>query len=216
MAEDRVKRTPQSRGEEIANSVSHGVGFAAALAAIPLLVVGAANRGGTGDIVGGAVFGAALALLYLTSSLYHALPRGSAKQLLRKLDHSAIFLLIAGTYTPFTLGVLGGAWGWALFGLVWGIAAIGIFLKLFAGIGHTRLSAALYIAMGWMIVIAARPLIMQVPARGIGLLVAGGLAYTLGVVFYAAPRLRYAHFIWHLFVLTGSTCHFFAVLWYAV
>ena len=162
------------------------------------------------------MFGGALAALYLTSCLYHALPPGSTKQLLRKLDHSAIFLLIAGSYTPFTLGVLGGAWGWTLFGLVWGIAAIGIFLKLFAGIRHTRLSAALYVAMGWMIVIAVRPLVMRVPAWGIGLLVAGGLAYTIGIIFYAAPRLRYAHFVWHLFVLAGSTCHFFAVLWYAV
>jgi hemolysin III len=211
-----VRRVPQSRGEEIANSVSHGVGFVAALAGIPLLVIGAANRGDAGDIVGGAVFGAALALLYLTSTLYHAVPSGPTKQVLRKLDHSAIFLLIAGTYTPFTLGVLGGAWGWTLFGLAWGIAIIGILLKVFAGIRHTRLSSALYLGMGWMVVVAIRPLITQVPAWGIGLLVAGGLAYTVGVVFYAAPRLRYAHFVWHLFVLTGSTCHFFAVLWYAV
>ena len=210
------KRPHQTKGEEIANSVSHGVGFVAALAAIPILVVSAANRGGVGDILGGAVFGGALAVLYLASSLYHALPRGTVKQTLRKLDHSAIFLLIAGTYTPFTLGVLGGAWGWALFGLVWGIAAIGISLKLFAGTQHTRLSVGLYIVMGWMVLIAAQPLVEKVPGWGITLLVAGGLAYTVGVVFYAAPRLRYAHFVWHLFVLTGSTCHFLAVLWYAV
>jgi hemolysin III len=207
---------PQTRGEEIANSISHGVGFAAALAAIPLLVVSAANRGGVGNIVGGAVFGASLAALYLSSSIYHALPQGPAKQVLRKLDHSAIFLLIAGTYTPFTLGVLRGAWGWTLFGIIWGIAVIGIFLKLVAGIRHTRLSAAMYVAMGWMIVIAARPLLLRVSGLGIALLVAGGLAYTIGVIFYAAPRLRYSHFVWHLFVLAGSTCHFFAVLWYAV
>jgi hemolysin III len=206
---------PQTRGEEIANSVSHGVGFLAALAAAPILVVNAANRGGTAGIVGGAVFGAALIILYLFSSLYHALPPGAAKRTLRKLDHSAIFLLIAGTYTPFTLGVLGGAWGWALFGVIWGITAAGISMKVLSRVRVTWFSAALYIAMGWMVLIAVKPLIMAVPGWGITLLATGGLAYTAGVGFYLAPRLKYAHFVWHLFVLTGSTCHFFAVLWYA-
>jgi hemolysin III len=210
-----VTKTQQTRGEEIANSISHGLGFAAALAAIPLLVVSAANTGSAARIVGGAVFGASLAVLYLSSSLYHALPQGTAKQVLRRLDHGAIFLLIAGTYTPFTLGVLGGAWGWALFGVTWGIAAIGISLKLFARLQHTRLSTAMYLAMGWIVVIAIRPLFRAVPGWGIALLATGGLAYTAGIVFYLSPGRRYAHFVWHLFVLAGSTCHFFAVLRYA-
>ena len=205
----------QTRGEEIANSVSHGIGFIAALVAIPILVVSAVHRGDAGTIVGGAVFGTAMALLYLTSTLYHAVPEGRGKTLLRKLDHSAIFLLIAGTYTPFTLGALGGAWGWSLFGVVWGIAAVGVLLKLVAGPRYPKLSSAMYVAMGWMVLIAAKPLWQNVPGWGVALLIFGGLAYTLGVVFYLAPRLRYAHFIWHLFVLTGTTFHFFAVLYYA-
>ena len=205
----------QSRGEEIANSVSHGFGFAGALAAIPILIVSAVHRGDTGTVVGGAIFGAAMALLYLTSTLYHAVPQGRAKRLLRRLDHSAIYLLIAGTYTPFTLGSLGGAWGWSLFGVIWGIAVVGILLKLITGPRYPRVSSAMYVAMGWMVLIAIRPLWQNVPGWGIALLVFGGLAYTLGVVFYLAPKLRYAHFIWHLFVLTGTTFHFFAVLYYA-
>ncbi|MFH1765640.1 MAG: hemolysin III family protein [Gemmatimonadota bacterium] len=205
----------QSRGEEVANSVSHGIGFAAALAGIPILIVSAVQRGDVGSIVGGAVFGSAMALLYLTSTLYHAVPRGRSKDLLRRLDHSAIYLLIAGTYTPFTLGALGGAWGWSLFGVIWAIAVVGILLKLVAGPRYPRVSSAAYVAMGWMVLVALRPLWQNVPGWGIALLICGGLAYTLGVVFYLAPRLKYAHFIWHLFVLTGTTFHFFAVLYYA-
>jgi hemolysin III len=195
--------------------VSHGIGFALAVTAIPILIVSAVQRGDVGAVVGGAIFGATMATLYLTSTLYHAFPRGRAKRFLRKLDHSAIFLLIAGTYTPFTLGALGGAWGWSLFGVVWGIAAIGIGLKLLSGPRHPRLSSAMYVAMGWLVLIAIRPLWLNVPGMGILLLVLGGLAYTLGVAFYLAPKLRYGHFIWHLFVLTGTTLHFFAVLNYA-
>ena len=205
----------QSRGEEVANSVSHGIGFAASLAAIPILVVSAARTGDAGTIVGGAIFGVAMAVLYLASTLYHAVRPGRAKQLLRKFDHSAIFLLIAGTYTPFTLGVLGGAWGWSLFGVVWGIAVVGIGMKMVAGPKYPKLSSAMYVAMGWLVVIAIRPLWLNLPGWGIILLVLGGVAYTGGVVFYLAPKLRYAHFIWHLFVLAGTTFHFFAVLRYA-
>lgn len=208
-------REVQTRREEIANTVSHGVGFAAALVAIPILVVSAARQGSTSAVVGGAIFGSAMALLYLASTLYHAVPPGRAKQFLRRLDHSAIFLLIAGTYTPFTLGVLGGGWGWSLFGVAWGIAVVGITLKLLYGPRFPKVSSAMYVAMGWMIVIAARPLWENVPGWGLALLVLGGLSYTGGVVFYLAPRLRYAHFIWHLFVLAGTTFHFFAVLYYS-
>ena len=205
----------QTRAEEIANSVSHGVGVALALAATPILIVGAAHRGGAGPIVGAAVFGASMILLYLASTLYHAFPKGRGKSFLQKMDHSAIFLLIAGTYTPFTLGVLGGPWGWSLFGVVWGIATVGIILKVMAGVRYKRLSAAMYVAMGWMVLIAIHPLWTGVPAWGLALLLAGGLAYTLGVVFYLAHTIPFGHLIWHVFVLAGTTCHFFAVLWFS-
>jgi hemolysin III len=153
-----------------------------------------------------------MALLYLTSTLYHAAAPGKTKELLQKLDHSAIFLLIAGTYTPFTLGAMGGAWGWSLFGVIWGIAVLGILGKLVGGLRYPRLSSVLYVTMGWMVLVAVRPLVQNVPGEGIALLVLGGVAYTAGVAFYLSKTLRYAHFIWHLFVLTGTTFHFFAVL----
>ena len=210
------RRRVQTRGEEIANAVSHGVGLVLALVGVPVLVAGAVQRGGAADVVGSAVFGATMALLYLTSTLYHSAPAGERKTWLRRLDHSAIFLLIAGTYTPFTLGVLGGAWGWTLFGIVWGLAAGGVIVKLTAGPRWPVLSTALYLAMGWLVVIAIRPLWLRVPGEGISLLVAGGMAYTLGVIFYAQPRMRYAHLVLHLFVLAGTAFHFFAVLGYAV
>ncbi len=155
-------------------------------------------------------------LLYLASTLYHALPTGSAKRVFQVIEHSAIFLLIAGTYTPFTLGVLRGAWGWALLGLVWCIAVVGVTLKALNRLTHPILSTSLYLLMGWLIVIAAHPLSQRVPVSGLLWLVAGGLAYTLGVVFYALDsRLRYGHFIWHLFVMAGTASHYLAVLWYA-
>lgn len=209
-------RRVQTTAEERANAWSHGVGLALALVGIPILVIGAVRRGDAADVVGSSVFGATMALLYLTSTLYHLAPPGDRKNWLRRFDHSAIFLLIAGTYTPFTLGVLGGAWGWTLFGIVWGLAALGILVKLTAGPRWPVLSTGLYIAMGWLVVIAIRPLWLRLPGAGIALLVAGGLAYTLGVIFYAQPRMRYAHLIWHLFVLAGTAFHFFAVLGYAV
>lgn len=172
--------------------------------------------GGTAsDIVGSSVFAATLVLLYLTSTSYHAAPAGPLKRHLRRLDHAAIYLLIAGTYTPFTLGVLAGPWGWTLFGLVWGTAAFGVFYKLTAGVRYPRLSTALYLIMGWLIVIAIRPLVLEMPLPGVLWLVAGGLAYTAGVGFYASRRIPYGHFLWHLFVLAGSACHFMAVLRYA-
>jgi hemolysin III len=211
-----MRERTQSRGEEIANSVSHGVGMMAALAAAPILIVSAAQRGGAAQIVGASIFAAAMVLLYLTSTLYHALPRNRVKQLFQILDHGAIYLLIAGTYTPFTLGVLRGAWGWTLFGLVWGLALAGIVLKAVAGIQYPRLSTSLYVAMGWLAVIAIEPLWLHLPALGLFWLLAGGIAYTLGVVFFALDgRIRYSHFVWHLFVLAGTACHFVAVLWYA-
>ena len=205
----------QSLGEEIANSISHGVGLVAALAATPFLIVHAAERGGAGFIVGASVFAASLVLVYAASTLYHALPRGTAKHVFRLIEHAAIFLLIAGTYTPFTLGVLRGAWGWTLFGLVWGFAAAGVLLKAVGGVRYPRLSLLLYLGMGWLIVIAIRPLWLHVPLPGLLWLLLGGIAYTAGVGFFAAKHLRYGHFVWHLFVLAGTSCHFIAVRFYA-
>lgn len=206
----------QSLGEEIANSVSHGVALLAAVAAVPVLVVAASQRGGAAGIVGASIFAATMVLLYLTSTLYHALPLNRAKRVFRVLDHGAIYLLIAGTYTPFTLGVLRGTWGWTLFGVVWALALAGVVLKAVGGLRYPRLSTCLYLAMGWLAVIAVKPLWLHVPMWGLFWLLAGGIAYTLGVAFFAADtRVRYSHFIWHLFVIAGTACHFIAVLWYA-
>lgn len=207
---------PQSLGEEIANSLSHGIGLLLAIASIPILVVAAAGHAGAAEITGVSIFGATMVLAYLSSALYHALPAGKGKRVMQLVDHSTIFLLIAGTYTPFTLGALWGAWGWSLFGVVWGLALIGLILKTCVGTRYQNLSLGLYLAMGWLILIAIQPLYLHVPAWGLFWLVAGGLAYTLGVVFFVLDeRVRYAHAIWHVFVLIGSCCHFVAVLWYA-
>jgi len=168
------------------------------------------------DVAGTAVFSGAMIFMYLSSALYHFLPENRTKSVLWVLDHVAIFCLIAGTYTPFTLGVLRGVWGWTLFSIVWGLAVLGMTLKITGAMWHPLISTGFYLAMGWLIVIAIRPLWLKVPLPGILLLLAGGLAYTAGVAFYAAERIHYSHFVWHLFVVLGTTCHFFAVLWYAV
>jgi hemolysin III len=206
----------QSLGEEIANSISHGIGFLAAVAASPVLVFSSVQRDNPAGIVGASVFAFTMVLLYITSTLYHTLARSKAKRVFQILDHGAIFLLIAGTYTPFTLGVLRGAWGWTLFGLVWGIAVVGVVLKSIGGVRYQRLSTILYLAMGWLIIIAVKPLWLYIPSWGLFWLLAGGAAYTAGVGFYAARQMRYAHFVWHLFVIAGTACHFIAVLKYAV
>ena len=206
----------QSLGEEIANSVSHGIGFLTAVAVCPILVVSAVRHGGAAGIVGASIFAFTMLLLYLTSTLYHAMAPNKAKRVFQILDHGAIFLLIAGTYTPFTLGVLRGAWGWTLFGLVWGIAVVGVALKSIGGVRYKRLSTILYLAMGWLVIIAAKPLWLHMPSWGLFWLLIGGTAYTAGVAFYAAKRIQYTHFIWHLFVIAGTVCHCIAVLRYAV
>ncbi len=211
-----LRDRPQSIGEEIANSLSHGIGMLAAMAATPVLIFAAVQRGDTVGIVGASVFAATMVLLYSASTLYHALPRNRAKQIFQILDHVAIFLLIAGTYTPFTLGVLRGTWGWVLFGLVWSLALTGIALKLVWGARYPRLSTFLYLAMGWIVIIAAKALWLHMSTWGLFWLLAGGIAYTVGVVFYVLDgRVRYSHFIWHLFVIAGTSCHFIAVLWYS-
>lgn len=206
----------QSLGEEIANSISHGVGFLAAVAVPPILVVSAVRHDDSSAIVGASVFAFTMMLLYITSTLYHALAPNKAKRVFQILDHGAIFLLIAGTYMPITLGVLRGACGWTLFELVWGIAVVGVVLKSVGGVKYKRLSTILYLVMGWLIIIALKPLWLNMPLWGLFWLLIGGAAYTVGVGFYATRRIRYAHFVWHLFVIAGTACHFIAVLRYAV
>lgn len=209
-----IDRT-QTLGEEIANSVSHGVALLAAVVAVPFLILAAVDRG-TASIVGASVFAATMVLLYFTSTFYHALPVGRAKRVFMKLDHGAIYIFIAGSYTPFALGALAGPWGWTLFGLVWSMAALGVTLKAFDRLSHPWLSTGLYLLMGWLVLIAAVPLAQHVPLPGIALLVAGGVAYTAGTVFFMLDsKVRYAHTVWHAFVVAGTGCHVFAVLGYA-
>ena len=207
---------PQTLAEEVANSVSHGLGFVLALAGAPLLIAAAVQRGTLSDVIAVSVFAAAMALMYLSSTIYHALPPGRAKHAFHVLDHAAIYLLIAGTYTPFTLGVLQGGWRWTLFGLVWGLAAFGVLVKVFAGIRWHGISTAVYLGMGWLIVIAAKPLWESLSLAGLAWLLAGGIAYTAGVYFYARNSLRFGHLVWHLFVVSGTACHFVAVWKYAI
>lgn len=226
----RLKR-PQSLGEEIANAVSHGAGALLALAVIPVLLVqGLMADRPVVEIFAVSVFGASMLAMYLASTLYHALPAGAAhtgpdtgsrfsgaaKRIFRVLDHSAIYLLIAGTYTPFALGVFRDSWGWTMFGVVWGLAALGVVLKCVGAARHPIFSTGIYLGMGWLVLGAAEPLVTDLPRAGLAWLAAGGVAYTLGVVFYALDeRLRYAHFTWHLFVLGGTACHVVAVAGYA-
>jgi hemolysin III len=206
---------PLTTGEEIANSISHGLGLILALIALPILVLSAMRIGSTHFMVGVTVFGATMVLLYLASTLYHSMRHETAKRLCRLFDHSAIFLLIAGTYTPFTLGVLRGTWGWTLLAIIWFLAIAGIVVKALPRTRHSWISMVLYLVMGWLAIVAIKPILQLIPVPGIILIFAGGLAYTGGLAFFAAHSLRYNHFIWHLFVIAGTTFHFFAVLWYA-
>jgi len=208
---------PQTLGEEIANAVSHGLGFLLAIASLPILVFHAAQRGTAVNVVAASVFAGTMILLYLVSALYHALPPGRAKLWLNRMDHAAIYLFIAGSYTPFALGVLHGGWGWALFAVVWAAAVAGVVIKLLDRLRHPGWSTGLYVAMGWLALLAAGPLMQRMSVPGLVWLLAGGLSYTLGaVVFMLDHRVRYGHFVWHLFVLGGSACHFFAALRHAL
>jgi hemolysin III len=228
--------------DELANSLTHGLGTALSVAALVVLVVFASLRGGARHVVGAALFGSSLVLLYLMSTLYHAFRGPKVKKVFKILDHSAIFILIAGTYTPFCLAVLRGAWGWTLFGVIWGLAALGVTLKavLYAKwmplpapppIDHLHpapepprpmpkrlglVSTGIYLAMGWLIVLAIVPLWRSLSPGGLFWLFLGGACYSLGAVFYAWHSLRHHHAIWHLWVMAGSLCHFFAVLWHVI
>lgn len=202
--------------EEHVNALTHGIGLVLVLVAVPILIMLAATFASVWHLVGVSVYGTTLISLYTASTMYHAVRHPSAKRVLRIFDHSAIYLLIAGTYTPFTLVTLRGAWGWTLFGLIWALALLGITWKVVRVDCHEVVSTVLYIAMGWVVVVAVRPLSRAIPIGGLAWLLAGGLAYTLGVAFFGASRMRFNHAVWHLFVLVGSACHYIAVMRYVL
>ncbi len=203
----------QSVGEELANAISHGIGLVAALIAAPTLLLAAFERGSASFFIGTIVFTTTMLLLYFGSTLYHAWPQTRGKSFLQVFDHSAIFLLIAGTYTPFALGPLRNVGGLTVLGLIWAFAAFGVIMKLTRGTSrHRKLSMSLYLGMGWLIPIAHHPLALAIPFSALIWLLAGGIAYTVGVLFFVNERVRYSHFVWHLFVLAGTSCHFLAVL----
>lgn len=205
-----------SFGEHLADAVTHGLGVVLAIVGLCVLVVRAALYGDALHVVACSVFGATLVMMYTASTLYHSIPLPRARHVLRVIDHSLIFLLIAGTYTPFTLVVLHGPWGWSLFGFTWGLAAIGVALKIFTTGRYETISLAIYLLMGWCAIIAVKPLWDRLDPEGLLLLAAGGVVYSGGVAFYVWQRLRYHHAIWHLFVLGGSVLHWFTVYFYVV
>lgn len=200
-----------STGEEIAHAVTHGLGVLFSVAALVLLVVKAARYADARTVTGVAVFGVTMLILYLASTLYHALTPPRAKRVFELLDHAAIYLLIAGTYTPFTLVALGGAWGWTLFGLSWGLGILGIVYEVVLLRPSKKLSLAFYLLMGWLVVFAVKPLMGALPTEALTLLGAGGIAYTGGAVFYAWRGFPYHHAVWHLCVLAGTVFHFLAI-----
>jgi hemolysin III len=202
--------------EELANGITHGIGLALSVVGLVALVALSIIRGNAWHIVGCTTFGVTLVLLYAASTMYHTLHAPRLKRILKVFDHTAIFLLIAGTYTPFTLVNLRGFWGWVLFALVWGLCIFGIVWKLFHAERFPIVTTLLYIAMGWIVLIAVKPLLAAVPLSGIAWLLAGGLFYTVGVLFYAVKRVPYNHAIWHVFVMGGSICHYFAVMFYVL
>lgn len=208
--------THYSFAEELANTITHGVGALLSIAALVLMVVFAARYGNVWHIVSVSIYGATLILLYTASTIYHGVRNPRFKHLLQRIDHASIYLLIAGTYTPFTLVSLRGHWGWAMFALVWGIALLGIVLELGTTRGRQKLSLALYLGMGWIVVIAIKPMLDQVATGGLVLLLLGGLSYTLGVFFYVRHTMAYHHAIWHLFVMLGSLLHFFSIFFYVI
>ncbi len=208
--------TAYTEREELANSLTHGLGALLSVAGLVLLVGSAARHGDAWHVVSSAIFGTTLVLLYTASTLYHTSRGERRRQVLQKFDHAAIFLLIAGTYTPFVLVPLRGPWGWSLFGIVWGLALAGVVLKFWFAGRFRVVSTIIYLAMGWLVMVAIKPLLAALPAGGVKLLVAGGLCYTGGAAFYLWKRLPYHHAIWHLFVLGGSACHWVAVFCYVV
>ena len=203
-------------GEELANSITHGLGIALSVAGLVILVVLSAIHGNAWHVVSCAIYGATMILLYTASTLYHSFQNPNVKRIMRVLDHSSIYLLIAGTYTPFTLVTLHGPWGWSLFGVVWGLAMAGIAFKVYFTGRFPKISTIIYVGMGWIAVIAIKPLMDILPTGGLIFLFGGGLSYTFGVIFYVWHKLPYHHAVWHLFVLGGTVLHFFAILFYVV
>ena len=203
-------------GEKIANAVSHGVGFLALLIASPFLIVAAVQSGSVYAIVGTSVFAATAMLLYFASSVYHALPEGRAKRVFMNLDYSAIYLLIAGSYTPFMIGVLRGPLGWTLLGIIWAMAIFGIVSRVTGALRCPKITTLLYLGMGWLALFAIVELWRAGAGMGFFWLVAGGVAYTVGVIFFAKDRIRFFHLVWHLFVLLGTACHFLAIYHYSI
>jgi hemolysin III len=205
----------QTRREEIANTISHALGLVAAIVAAPFLIFYSATHGDAWAVIGTTVFIVSAMTLYFSSSVYHGIREGIWKDRFQIVDHVAIFILIAGTYTPFTLGVLQGTFGWIMFGLIWLFAIAGIVLKIITGIKNMKIWVAYYLMMGWLIIIAIKPLIEAMHLFGLIWIAAGGAAYTLGVIFYILPRRKYSHFVWHLFVLAGTAFHFVAVMFHS-
>jgi hemolysin III len=205
-----------TKGEEIANSITHGIGAGLSIAALTILVVFASLKGDAWRIVSFSIYGACLTILYSASTLYHSFRSEKVKRFFQIIDHASIYLLIAGTYTPFTLVLLRGGWGWSLFGVIWGLALLGVIFKIFFISRFEILSTLVYLLMGWLIVIAFKPAVESIPQGGLYWLLAGGISYTLGVVFFLWEKIKYHHAIWHLFVLGGSVCHFFAILLYVL
>jgi len=214
--QNQVLTTGYSVKEEIVHSVTHGIGLLLSVLGLVTLLVYSGQYGDAWHVVSSSIYGATLIALYASSTLYHAITIPDLKRVLQKLDHAAIFLLIAGTYTPFTLVNLRGGWGWTLFGMVWSIAIAGMVMELIVSKRYQRVSIALYLGLGWLVMIAIEPMLASVASGGLLLLLAGGLFYSLGVIFYVWKTLLYHHAIWHLFVLAGSVCHFFAVFVYVI
>jgi len=206
----------QTKGEEIANSITHGLFLIAAIIAMPILVAKSIRTENNLIIMATGIFVVTVILVYFISTLYHAMPRNKNKERMRIVDHGAIYLLIAGTYTPFALNVIKGNWGWFLFTTEWSIAIVGIVLLYYTGLKYRRLSLFFYLIMGWLIVIAIKPLWIKVPVMGLVLILIGGMSYSLGILFYRVSHLNFRHFIWHLFVMLGTACHIVAVYLYAI
>lgn len=202
--------------EEIANGITHGIGAMLSVAGLTVLVVLAAIYGDAWRIVSFSIYGTSLVLLYTASTLYHAIQHPDAKRFFRIMDHAAIYLLIAGTYTPITLVNMRGPWGWSIFGFIWALAIIGIIFKTMYTGRYDKISTAAYVLMGWICLIGLKEMLVTIPTGGLVWLVAGGICYTIGVIFYAWQKLPFNHAIWHLFVLGGSICHFFAILFHVL
>lgn len=211
-----VSSVGYTTGEEIAHTITHGVGVLLSIAGLAVLVAFSTLNGNAWHIVSSSIYGASLVMLYSASSLYHGIPNPRAKLVLKQLDHAAIYLLIAGTYTPFLLVTLRGVWGWSLFAVIWSIAIFGATLEFFNLPRFKKLSLGLYLGLGWIVVIAIKPMLAGVETGGLVLLLLGGLSYSLGVIFYIRDKMPYNHAIWHLFVLAGSVLHYFSVLFYVI